>query len=763
MSLDSQLISQFAKAMVANNSKKTETTTPTVYGKATVYNGRTYVQLDGSELLTPVESTSSVKDGDRVTVKIENHTATITGNLSDPAASSEKVTETATQISEFEIIIAHRVTAEEIQATNAYIENLKGISAKFDELSAVTAEIEELQAKMANINHLTAMDIEAINAELEHIRAEFGEFGAIDVEDLNAANAEIDNLKAYMGEFTYVSTDVLEAMKAKIKQLDVDKLNAKDAKLEYATINFANITEAAVKKIFADYGIIDELIIEEGTVVKELIGVLIKGDLIEVGTLKVDRLVVKGTDGNYYALSTDFSGIEGVEPVEEDMIHGSTIIAKSVTAEKIRVDDLVAFGATIAGFNIVKDEETGLGKLYSLTKESVDNSTPGIYMDHEGQLAVGDSNHYIKFHYDEESDTYRLEISADSVIFGGGKTVESEFSSINETLDKTTASAVQSTTKLEQLRELLSQVVTDENGQSLMIETPDSYTMTSEIIDAVDGGIVLDGVTTTTGGQVYTLNGEYYTIVDSIYYKVDYIPGTCTFNISDLEAAIEAANSGLSNLTGQLNTIDGTVVAIQKSIDELGLIGGYIYIDEEYETDDGETVPAIVLGESDSDFKVIITNKQIAFMEGSAVPAYISGQTLIAQNIEVKQQLTQGGFSWVTHDGNLGLVWTGPVTANIRYTITGGTSGNQPTNTECDGPTVTPIGESFAGDIIIRPYEDMSLGIQLQVYVGDALYSSQTHANATLSYDETLGTNVYTFNIAIPLVTADIDVKIIIA
>ena len=152
MSLSEQLISQFAKTMVANGSSKNVADTTTKYGKTVIYNGRKYVQLDGSELLTPIETTVSVKDGDRVTVKIENHSAIITGNLSDPAASSETVTSMGSQISEFEIIIADKVSVDQLIAEVARIDQLvaEDVTIK-GELKAANANIESLQADNVQI------------------------------------------------------------------------------------------------------------------------------------------------------------------------------------------------------------------------------------------------------------------------------------------------------------------------------------------------------------------------------------------------------------------------------------------------------------------------------------------------------------------------------------------------------------------------------------------------------------------------------------
>lgn len=88
MSLSTELISQFVKA--TKDTLTTEKNT-TIYGTVIDYGDTTCVQLDGSEEITPVVSTASIKAGERVVVSIQNHTATVTGNVTDPSASSEEV------------------------------------------------------------------------------------------------------------------------------------------------------------------------------------------------------------------------------------------------------------------------------------------------------------------------------------------------------------------------------------------------------------------------------------------------------------------------------------------------------------------------------------------------------------------------------------------------------------------------------------------------------------------------------------------------
>ena len=80
-----------------------------------------------------------------------------------------------------------------------------------------------------------------------------------------------------------------------------------------------------------------------------MVGVTIKGDLIEGNTIKADKLVVKGSDGLYYKLNVSAETVE-TEQTDQNSLNGSIITAKSITATKISVEDLVAFDATIGGF-----------------------------------------------------------------------------------------------------------------------------------------------------------------------------------------------------------------------------------------------------------------------------------------------------------------------------------------------------------------------------------------------------------------------------
>lgn len=424
MGLSNELISQFVD--ITNDAPESSKES-TVYGTTVEFNGKIYVRLDGAPegVLTPVTTTTALKPDERVTVMVKNHSAVVTGNITTPSARTDDVKEMGSKISEFEIIVAYRVTADDINAITATIESLKAKTAHIDNIEAVTAEIEKLEAKYASLESVSAKDVEALNADIENLRATFGEFTDLSAEELEAINADINNLRAYNADFTYVSADVLSALKADIKTLDADKLSAKEAEIKYANIDFSNIKMAAVEELFTKSGIIKDLVVGDQSITGELVGVTIKGDLIEAGTLKAEKLVVKGTDGIFYKLNIDAAGLSKEEAPTETL-HGSLITAKSIVAEKIDVKDLVAFGATIGGFKIEDNS------IHTVTKESVNNTTKGIYLDNDGQIAFGNADSFLKFYKDSNGE-YKLEICADRMTFSSSKkTVEEEIEALRD-------------------------------------------------------------------------------------------------------------------------------------------------------------------------------------------------------------------------------------------------------------------------------------------------------------------------------------------
>lgn len=398
MPLSSELVSQFAK--LASNKPKEEKES-TVYGTTAIQNGNKYVKLDGSELLTPASFTTNIADGERVTVLIKNHMAVVTGNITSPAARTSEVEE----------------VGDKVDAAEAAVKDLTADNLKVNQrLEAQEGSIKNLSADNVVIKEtLSAQEASIGNLEAENVTIT----GKLKAAEGNISNLQADNVTI---------NESLTAAKASIKDLDTKKLSADQADIKYANIDFTNIGKAAIENFYATSGIIKDLVIGDTSVTGKLVGVTITGDLIEGGTVKADKLVILGENGLYYKLNVNALGetTAASDPKYQNGLDGSVIVAKSITAEKVNVHDIVAFDATIGGFNISDSS------IYSGAKESVTNGTRGIYLDKNGQISFGDADNFIRYYKDADG-TYKLEISAANISIksgGEGSNLNYEISNI---------------------------------------------------------------------------------------------------------------------------------------------------------------------------------------------------------------------------------------------------------------------------------------------------------------------------------------------
>lgn len=617
MALSTELISQFAKIVAP---KETRPEFTTVTGRAKLYDGKIYVQIDGSDQLTPIaSSTVGIKDNDWVTVQIKNHSATITGNATDPSAGTsyaddikDKVDDVSDQISEFEIVIADKVDVDVVNAISGRIDDLVSENVTITgKLDAVEANIDNLTAENATITG----KLEAAEGDIDHLESSKAEISVLEskyatIENLEATNANIHDLEADYGSFKELTTDNFTAVNGSITNLEAEKLSVTDAEIKYAKIDFANIDMAAVEELFAKSGIIEDLIVSEGHITGELVGVTIKGDLIEGNTIKADKLVVLGSDGLYYKLNVNAETVS-TEQTEYNSLNGSIITANTITAEKINVDDLVAFNATIGGFKI------GSSSIYSGVKASIDNVTPGIYMDDTGQLALGDTNNYLKYFKDTD-ETWKLELSAESIKMGGSSstinqdiddlkgliedaqaTADSAQSSADESIERVSSAELE----IDSINATISSLVVGEDGQSMMTQTEDGF----------------------------------------------------RFDFSSFQEQIQNALDTATVAESDCSQLATDVDSLKSSAEYISELNSYIVMG------DASGTPYIELGQQEGAFKVRITNTEMAFMEGNNKIAYITNNQLYIQSSVVTDEMKIGatdGFIWKRRgNGHMGLRW----------------------------------------------------------------------------------------------------------
>ena len=482
MALSSDLISQFVKVTKDDTKTSTEST---VYGTTVDYDGEIYVKLDGSELLTPVSKTTNVVADERVTVMIKDHTATITGNITSPSARTQDVEEIGDQVTIVENLVADTITTEELEAELAYIDELVAGKITTEEFEAEIARIDELVA-----GKITTEEFEAEFAEIENlvatkISADIVEANYAKITELDAVRGEFHELESTYGKFSQLTADRLDAAEARIEKITASDITTEYLETNYAQIDFANIGEAAIEELFSKSGMIENLLMSDGHVTGMLVGVKIKGDVIEGETIYAKNLILEGEDGLFYRLNTDGETVEA-EQTTKNSLDGSVIVAKSITATKIAVDDLYAFGATIGGINITE------GALHSEKRESVNSELAGFYMDSEGQFSVGRGNNFLKFYavYDEDGmvEDYVFEVSSVSSL---ADEVEGMFQSNNTEIIATAqgmiATASESYVKTDEYGAFKSDIESKVESNANSITA--TFSQTTEQINNVSGDL----------------------------------------------------------------------------------------------------------------------------------------------------------------------------------------------------------------------------------------------------------------------------------
>lgn len=125
-----------------------------------------------------------------------------------------------------------------------------------------------------------------------------------------------------------------------------------------------------------------------------------------------------------------------------------------------------------------------------------------------------------------------------------------------------------------------------------------------------------------------------------------------TFSTGDIQNMVNTTSENLDKLANEMGDVNSTVDALLDAVDDLEILSDYVKIGT-YEDE-----PCIELGELDSDFKLLITNTKIMFMENSDVPAYLNNQSLFIGKAVIEEELQQGEFLWkIRSNGNLGLIW----------------------------------------------------------------------------------------------------------
>lgn len=393
MALSNNLINQFVNIVGVDNKsnlKKNES----LYGTIVSQGGVSYVKLDGSEVLTPAITTVEYAEGERVLVNILKHTARVVGNVSSPAVNGgtvKKVEDKVDTVVADNAVIRDKITASEADITNIKADNVS-INGKLD---ATDAEIKNLKATtitadQADLKFATIENLDVVNETVRNIQGDYGSFKELTTSKITAVEGNITNLTSENVTITgrldanEASINTLETTTAKITDLDAVNADVQNLTANKADINLANVNNAWIQNGIIKDSSIGEAAIHDGAITNAKIADAtieaakiksINADTITAGTIKTDRLIITGPDGQ----DSIVKAINVANGVSEADVNGQKIQAASID-----VVDLSAFQAKIAGFDMNGNA------IYS-GKESINDTNSGIYISTTG-IGMGDGS-----------------------------------------------------------------------------------------------------------------------------------------------------------------------------------------------------------------------------------------------------------------------------------------------------------------------------------------------------------------------------------
>ena len=220
MDLSTKLLKDFSK--IVNEPSNEEKPSTQAYGTVKVVYERKFVQLDGSEVLTPISEVVDAQDGDRVLVSIENHRATILGNFTYPP-SARKEQEALSKSED-----AEEKAQEALDATEEYSE----------QISAANAAAQEAKTNASSANSL-ATEASA-KADQVYTLAEEAKSAAQEAE--SKAGSAMTNVEAANQALSTLQTEV-SGVKTDISTIRSDVQSDLDTFTQTVSQNYAAKTD----------------------------------------------------------------------------------------------------------------------------------------------------------------------------------------------------------------------------------------------------------------------------------------------------------------------------------------------------------------------------------------------------------------------------------------------------------------------------------------------------------------------------------------
>lgn len=572
MGLSYDLISEFVKI---TNDKKEGPKEGTVYATVVNSTGGKYVKIDGSDLLTPIDTTTGIEDGERVTVMIKDHKATVMGNITSPSVGKGTVNSLVGAVVD-ENLVGINADIENLIAKNAYLENVFAqnsviIDSKIENLVAKDTYLENTYAENATIIDSKIENLEATDSRIENSVIE--NFQVIDgvVQDLKATNADIKVLNADFAQIKTLvngnlTSDNILSFNLTSEKVTVDDAFIKDAMID--TISAAKINAGKINTNSVSIGS------EDG-------GMLITGSTQQFTDKNGNVRIQIGKDA-----SGDFTFILYGENGQGQIINQNGITASAI-GDGLIVNNMVSDNAAISGGKL--DISSVITEINGDTSTTIKSSK--IYLNEQAQsLEVAFNSLKTKVDTIQEitiegdltaiveqvqSNTSKIEANKNSIstLISEDTVIKKQVTDLQGTVAKTEETLSAKYTSLSQ------------NLDGFKTTVADTYATKSSVTDVVDNIEANYSTTSVMNSAIEQKAQEISASVSSTYAtknQVNTLDNTLRQDYSttqQMESAINVAkqeiNLGVSSI---YETKENTTSKIQNAVNNIQIGGTNLWV-----------------------------------------------------------------------------------------------------------------------------------------------------------------------------------------
>ena len=357
--------------------------------------GTTADTLEGS-MISSRQLPSGVISGSKLAINSVG-----AGQLQSGSVGSLQVKMAAIQTAHIQDAAITKAKIAEATIGELHATAITAISAKIQELAAKNITTDELYAALATIAvaQITAANIEKANinwADIGELAAQIAAIAQAQITTANINNANIDwasiaNLNAEIAKIAkaqitaasiesaaidWAAIKDLNAAVAKIALAQLTTANINNAEIDWASItqlqaDIATLVNASIKTADIDWAQIKDLTAGTAIIEKGVNGKLYVADLAvteaNMASLTVGKLIVKGADGCFYALSIAEDGTVSTEKksigdadIGDNSVSGSKLIEKTITARELNVASIFADEALVGAITAANIDVSSL-------------------------------------------------------------------------------------------------------------------------------------------------------------------------------------------------------------------------------------------------------------------------------------------------------------------------------------------------------------------------------------------------------------------